>query len=368
MIAAPIQTIIGMYICYLYIGYYCFIGLVILLLFIPFNSFNGRIFLKVRTKVAALSDTRIRIVSEIIKGMRVIKMYAWEDHFSKLISESRRREMIQIRNATFLRAMNISISLVAGRIILFSMFITYVLQGHFLNADKVFVVMTIVNTLRHTMTWLFPNSIALLSELSVSCKRVQTFLELDEIEQQSIAYHKTNVPSKNNEPAISIKQMNAIWTKGLEPPSLNGLSLDVKKGELIAVIGSVGAGKSTFLMSLMNEIQITTGTIELNGRIAYASQEPWSYNGSLRDNVLFGKPYNGKKYHACIDVCAMKRDLKQLQYGDRTLVGERGVTLSGGQKARLTLARALYNDADIYLLDDPLSAVDAEVANHIFEK
>ncbi|XP_027205501.2 ATP-binding cassette subfamily C member 4-like [Dermatophagoides pteronyssinus] len=368
MIAAPIQTIIGMYICYQYIGYYCLIGLAILILFIPFNSFNGRIFLKVRTKVAALSDTRIRIVSEIIKGMRVIKMYAWEDHFLRLVSEARRRELIQIRNATFLRAMNISISLVAGRIVLFAMFITYVLEGHFLNADKVFVVMTVVNTLRHTMTWLFPNSIALLSELSVSCNRIQTFLELDEIEQQSIAYHNTNIPVKNNENSIIIKQMDAVWSKEQEQPTLINLSLTIKKSELIAVIGSVGSGKSTFLMSLMNEIQITSGTITLNGRIAYASQEPWSFNGSLRDNILFGKPFNSKKYQAVIDVCAMKRDLKQLQYGDRTLVGERGVSLSGGQKARLTLARALYNDADIYLLDDPLSAVDAEVANHIFEK
>lgn len=194
---APIQTIISIYIVYMYIGYVCFIGLVILLLFIPFNSFNGRIFLKVRTRVAALSDIRIRIVNEIIKGMRVIKMYAWENHFSKLVSESRRyflcvnwlgdlsyltnhylnrREMAKIRHATFLRAMNISISVVSGRVIMFAMFITYVFLGNTLNADKAFVTMFVINTVRFTMTWLFPNSIALLSEVYVSCKRIQVCL------------------------------------------------------------------------------------------------------------------------------------------------------------------------------------------------
>ncbi|CAG2163511.1 unnamed protein product, partial [Oppiella nova] len=121
-------------------------------------------------------------------------------------------------------------------------------------------------------------------------------------------------------------------------------------------------------MSLMNEIEVTSGSVEVNGSIAYASQESWSFNSSILQNIMFGKPYDSKKWREVISVCAMNRDLKLFPFGEKTLVGERGVSLSGGQKARITLARALYNDADVYLLDDPLSAVDSEVAKHIFEK
>lgn len=121
-------------------------------------------------------------------------------------------------------------------------------------------------------------------------------------------------------------------------------------------------------MSLMNEIGIVSGSVRIGGTIAYASQEPWSFNASVLSNVLFGASYDAEKFKRVIDVCAMKRDLSLWEHGENTLVGERGVALSGGQKARITLARALYSDADLFLLDDPLSAVDSEVANHIFEK
>src|SRR6266487_2916770 len=121
-------------------------------------------------------------------------------------------------------------------------------------------------------------------------------------------------------------------------------------------------------MAILRELQISHGTIAVNGSVAYASQEPWSFNASVRDNILFGNEFIDKKYNEVVRVCALQRDFTIFPYGDKTLVGERGVSLSGGQKARITLARALYNNADIYLLDDPLSAVDSAVAKHIFEK
>lgn len=121
-------------------------------------------------------------------------------------------------------------------------------------------------------------------------------------------------------------------------------------------------------MSLLKELPLESGHLKINGRIAYASQESWSFNSSVRQNILFGAEFDENRYNKIIDVCALKRDFMLFPFGDKSLVGERGVTLSGGQKARITLARALYQDADIYLLDDPLSAVDASVAKHIFEK
>ncbi|CAG2163514.1 unnamed protein product [Oppiella nova] len=204
MFIAPLQTLIGIYICYTYIGWTCFIGLGVLLLFIPFNSLVGRLFLKIRTKVAALSDNRIRLMNEIIKGMAVIKMYAWEKHFSKLISEARKKEMAKIRGSTLLRALNISISIIAARVILFAIFIVYVLLGGQLKAETVFVTMSIFNTIRNTMTWFFPQSIALAAEIYVSCQRVQRFLLLEEIENQSIEYKDNDFVNEKNKNNMNI--------------------------------------------------------------------------------------------------------------------------------------------------------------------
>src|SRR6266487_2932521 len=121
-------------------------------------------------------------------------------------------------------------------------------------------------------------------------------------------------------------------------------------------------------MTILGELPLISGNLDVNGKLSYASQEPWAFNGSVKDNILLGKEYDERKYKEVIRVSALRRDIELFPYGDNTLVGEKGVTLSGGQRARINLARALYHEADIYLLDDPLSAVDANVARHIFEK
>ncbi|CAG2119240.1 unnamed protein product [Medioppia subpectinata] len=142
----------------------------------------------------------------------------------------------------------------------------------------------------------------------------------------------------------------------------------LKQGDLLAVIGPVGAGKSSLLMTILQELSVFEGSIQTVGSISYASQEPWNFNNSVRNNILFGTEYNESRYKRVVEVCALKRDFQIFPFGDKTLVGERGVSLSGGQKARITLARALYRNSDIVLMDDPLSAVDTSVAEHIFDK
>lgn len=121
-------------------------------------------------------------------------------------------------------------------------------------------------------------------------------------------------------------------------------------------------------MALLDELPLESGQITVNGKMSYAPQEAWTFCASVRENILFGAPFNEAKYREVVRVCALERDMQQFPANDATIVGERGVMLSGGQKTRITLARALYNEADIYLLDDPLSAVDTHVAKHIFQK
>uniref|UniRef100_A0A8B9U939 Cystic fibrosis transmembrane conductance regulator n=1 Tax=Anas zonorhyncha TaxID=75864 RepID=A0A8B9U939_9AVES len=156
--------------------------------------------------------------------------------------------------------------------------------------------------------------------------------------------------------------------QSLETPALQQLSFTVRRGELLAVIGPVGAGKSSLLSAVLGELPKDKGLINVTGRIAYVSQQPWVFSGTVRSNILFDKEYEKEKYEKVLKVCALKKDLELLADGDLTVIGDRGATLSGGQKARVNLARAVYQDADIYLLDDPLSAVDAEVGRHLFEK
>ena len=149
---------------------------------------------------------------------------------------------------------------------------------------------------------------------------------------------------------------------------LDKLLFTVTPGKLTVIVGPCGAGKSSVLLSILGEMPVVNGKIQIRGKITYASQEPWIFAASVRDNILFGNKYDKRRYQQVIHVAALERDMEIFPNGDQTVVGDRGTSLSGGQRARINLARALYTNADIYLLDDPLSAVDANVAKHIFEK
>ncbi|TRY79142.1 hypothetical protein TCAL_05895 [Tigriopus californicus] len=173
--------------------------------------------------------------------------------------------------------------------------------------------------------------------------------------------------SKTKPISLDICGLSAAWTETAADPTLDDVSFSVKAGEIVAIVGSVGSGKTSMLQAVLGEIPSNQGKINIRGRVSYAAQEPWVFAGSVRHNILFGENYDEKRYMKTLEVCALEHDLEQWEFGDKTLVGERGVALSGGQKARVSLARAIYRDADIYLLDDPLSAVDAHVGKFLFE-
>lgn len=161
---------------------------------------------------------------------------------------------------------------------------------------------------------------------------------------------------------------NGKWCLDDKTNALKDITLRVKKGKLLIVAGSVGSGKSCFLQALLGDLERVSGQLTVSGQASYAPQETWCFGASIRDNILLGSEFDEKRYSRVIKVCGLERDMKLFPEGDQTYVGEKGHSLSGGQKARVTLARAVYAEADIYLLDDPLSAVDPKVANHIFEQ
>ncbi|XP_023236895.1 multidrug resistance-associated protein 4-like [Centruroides sculpturatus] len=214
-------------------------------------------------------------------------------------------------------------------------------------------------------TTLFSRAADCAAEVLVSLKRLQDFLLLQEKDDKSLkAVGESQILT---EYGIWMNNVTATWKKEAYP-TLNNISINVQPGELLTVISPVGSGKTSFLLSILGEIPVTFGKVIVKGKIAYASQEAWVFNGSIRENILFGEEYEEEKYKKVLYITALEKDISLFPKGDLTVVGERGVIMSGGQKARINLARALYLDADIFLLDDPLSAVDVPVAKHIFEK
>lgn len=338
----------------------------------PFNrDFNSKFWFLVfiskristyRLKTAKRTDERVRLMNEIVNGIKVIKMYTWEKAFAKLVEAARKLEMKQIKGASHLRGLIIAFLHFGTRLAIFASVVTLVLLGNEPNAYYVFIISSFFNSLRVIVTAHLPEGLMQLAELNISVKRIETFLLLEEKKEMR---SRIQLPPETNL-SVSIKNASAKWNPLSPTNTLCNINLQIHKNQTVAVIGRVGSGKSTLLHVILKELALTEGTISVDGSVSYASQEPWIFSGTIRQNILLGSSFDNAKYAKVIAVCALQRDFSILPAGDGTFIGERGVTLSGGQKARINLARAVYRDADLYLLDDPLSAVDAHVGKQIF--
>uniref|UniRef100_A0AAX7U4I7 Multidrug resistance-associated protein 4 n=1 Tax=Astatotilapia calliptera TaxID=8154 RepID=A0AAX7U4I7_ASTCA len=360
----PLQAVVIIVFLWYEIGASCLAGVAAIALMMPIQTWFGKLFGIFRSKTAVLTDNRIRIMNEVVSGIRIIKMYAWEKPFSALVTEVRRKEIHQILKSSYLRGLNMASFFASSKITVFVTFTVYALLGNTITASSVFVTASLYGTIKLTVTLFFPLAIEKLSETVVSIRRIKNFLVLEELERKNLA-----LPLEGKmENAIEIEALTCYWDKSLDAPSLHNVSITAESHQLFTVIGPVGAGKSSLLSAILGELPYDTGTLKVIGQISYAAQQPWVFPGTIRSNILFGKQLNPKKYERVLRACALKKDLQLFPDGDLTLIGDRGATLSGGQKARVNLARAVYQDADIYLLDDPLSAVDAEVGKHLFEQ
>ncbi|XP_026726081.1 multidrug resistance-associated protein 4 [Trichoplusia ni] len=416
----PLQVIVVCYLIYLKIGYAAIVGVIgIVLQTIPVQSYMSKLAARLRMRTACKTDERVRIMDEIISGMQVIKMYAWEKPFEQVVALARKNEINCITSASYLRGVYLSFMVFTERLTLYITLLSYSLFGYQVTADIVFPLAQFFNTLQGTLSIIMSNAVSFLAEALISVQRLEAFMLFDEREDlrsvpdvdiaklvQSVDNQKkmknlsevdlrpntfkkideegiynpgfecndkgvlssTLCPMPvNPDVGILIQNVSASWTDD-GPITLNNLNLTVPKGKLCAIIGSVGSGKSSILQLLLSELRSTNGRIYLSGPLSYASQEPWLFVATVRQNILFGLPYNSKKYKEVVRVCALQKDFQQFPHGDQTLVGERGASLSGGQRARINLARAVYRQADIYLLDDPLSAVDAHVGRQLFDE
>ncbi|XP_029941882.1 multidrug resistance-associated protein 4-like [Salarias fasciatus] len=360
----PLQAVVILVLLWFEIGPSCLAGVAVILLMLPVQTWFGKLFGIFRSKMAVLADSRIRIMNEVVSGIRIIKMYAWEIPFSALVTEVRRKEISQVLKSSYLRGLNMASFFASSKIIVFVTFTVYTLLGNAITASTVFVTVSLYGTIKLTVTLFFPLAVEKLSETLVSVGRIQDFLLLDEVERKKVGL----TVKEKDEDMVKIEKLTCYWDKTLDAPSLLNISVTAKLHQLVIVIGPVGAGKSSLLSAILGELPRDTGTVKVGGQLTYACQQPWVFPGTIRSNILFGRELNAKRYEKVLNACALKRDLELFPDGDLTLIGDRGATLSGGQKARINLARAVYQEADIYLLDDPLSAVDTEVGKHLFEQ
>ncbi|KAF0769463.1 multidrug resistance-associated protein 4-like isoform X1, partial [Aphis craccivora] len=381
----PLQIIVGIYFLWQDIGVSLLVGVATFFFFIPLQGCMGKIISKFRLQTAKNTDERIRLMNEIISGIQVIKMYTWEKPFGNLIKYTRKLEVEQIKGATFIKFIWISLKVIQSRFQIFISILIYVFLGNRISFQKVYVLTCYFNLLHMSMAAIFSLSLLEIGELTVSIKRIQHYLLLEEKHDKSVEQNNGQSPIVDDQIAnnfndfenktesvkshgIVVLNTSAKWTDVQNNNTLENINLTVKSGHLVAVIGPIGAGKSSLIHAILRELPIFKGKISVHGVLSYASQEPWIFSGTIQQNILFGSPMDKERFKEVIDVCALKNDLEHFPLGDETIVGERGITLSGGQKARINLARAVYKKADIYLLDDPLSAVDVKVGNHLFQK
>ncbi|CAF1408906.1 unnamed protein product, partial [Didymodactylos carnosus] len=312
------------------------------------------------------TDKRVKTVNEIVNGCQLVKMYGWEKPLEDVVRNTRENEFKSIRRAGRIRACNMAISFAALPIISLATFGSIWLMGRELTGSQIFTVLSFFSTLRAPLTTFLPLGLERLSEVIISTRRIDDFMNLSKDEDGG---KDTDNTHGQDELAgtVLMNKASFCWDAQNQSCLLKDIDLHVKQGSLVGVMGSIGSCKSSLLMAILGEMKLSSGTSRCNGTFAYASQTPWIFADTIRENILFGKPLNPERYAKVLQICCLIPDIDSMAAGDLTVIGEKGVNLSGGQKARVSLARAVYEEADIYLFDDPLAAVDSTVAQSIFE-
>ncbi|CAM1331230.1 ABCC4 (predicted) [Pycnogonum litorale] len=358
---APVQAVIVAIILWYQMGYYSAIGLFIFLILIATQASIGKALVKLRKHKLEATDKRVKLMNDILMGMKVIKMYGWEDRFLKMLSARRKEECKILRNIMLLKSvnngtMNISITLLTLTTLLLYIFG----DNGVITAEKVFVMLSLFYSIRFSIPVFFLMGITGIAEVYSSLDRISMFLNLEE--KAPYAADKGELDN----PRITAVHVYASWNKS--ESILKNINLNLDSNDFVTIVGPVGSGKTSLLMMILRELHVPKGSIDVVGSIAYVPQDPWVLSDTILNNITFGKEIDYEIINSVLDCSGLRLDVDLFPNGLETLVGERGIMLSGGQRSRLSLARALYQNADIYLLDDPLSAVDPEVGNRIYNQ
>ncbi|KAL6144938.1 hypothetical protein ACLB2K_055628 [Fragaria x ananassa] len=374
MWSLPLQIGVALFLLYTQVKFAFVSGLAITIALIPANKWISTLIARATVKMMMQKDERIRRTGELLTYIRTLKMYGWELLFSSWLMETRSSEVMHLTTRKYLDAW--CVFFWATTPTLFSLFTfgLFTLMGHQLDAATVFTCVALFNTLISPLNS-FPWVINGLIDAVISVRRLSRFLSCSERKSKLEKTSDSSPHFSNDLSEFTFEDMAVVfddsscsWSSSDEKELnlvLNHVTLGIPKGSFIAVIGEVGSGKSSLLNSILGEMQLVHGSVYSCGSIAYVPQVPWILSGTVRDNILFGKQYDPKRYSDTLEASALDVDISIMVGGDTAYIGEKGVNLSGGQRARIALARAIYNGSDMFILDDVLSAVDARVARCI---
>ncbi|GMG05217.1 unnamed protein product [Aspergillus oryzae] len=365
--SAPFQITLCMISLYQLVGVSMFAGIGVMILMIPLNGVIARMMKKLQLVQMKNKDSRSRLMTEILNNIKSIKLYAWNTAFMNKLSHIRNDlELNTLRKIGATQSIANFTWQSTPFLVSCSTFTVYALTDpRPLTTSVVFPALTLFNLLTFPLS-ILPMVITSIIEASVAVKRLTDYFTAEELQTNAVK-HEDPVSHVGDE-SVRIRDASFTWNRYDGTHVVENINFSARKGELSCIVGRVGAGKSSLLQSLLGDLWRTEGEVIIRGRIAYVAQSPWVMNASVRENIVFGHRWDPDFYELTVEACALLDDFKNLPDGDQTEVGERGISLSGGQKARLTLARAVYARADIYLLDDVLSAVDQHVGRHLINK
>ena len=357
----PLQVILAFVFLYGMFGISVLAGAAVIVLSLPIQTFLLRRMSQQRPKINEVADKRIRLLQEILAGIRVIKLYSWDNIFRNKMAKLREKELKEIREMRLSSALITTLTLALPVVASVATFICYAALGNKLTPEIVFPAITFFGRME-TPLIIIPIIASYTVDAREAMVRIGKFLRA-----KSIAHNQKHMESKENAVVVNAK---FIWElpDGEEDPDqmVFDFNITIPKGSLVAIVGSVGSGKSSFIGAINGEMKLISGDMGVCGKIGYCPQQAWIRNCSVRDNIIFDQPFDEERYRMVIEQCALENDLANFPYGDETELGEKGISLSGGQKQRISLARMVYFNPDIAIMDDPLSAVDSQVGSTLF--
>lgn len=384
---AAFQIVVSCFLLWKQIGVATFAGVAVILLLIPLMALISRGMRSLQSRLMKVKDERIKICHEVLSGIKVIKFQAWERSFARRVMEYRDDELSRLRTYVFAQSGSSTVFALVPALVTVVSFYTYVLLGNTLDVGTALTSLALFNILRFPL-FMLPQVINNVVEASVSFERLRNFFLEEERtpvgqgDLKAVGVHVDHAdfgwdvlrqdPSEQG----GASETTALVDAASEGPKLQSprgsvlrnVSLSAKSGQLHAIVGHVGSGKSTLLSGVLGDARCNQGSVALRGSVAYVSQQPFIQNATVEENITFGLPMDRVRYEEAIRASCLKKDLEILPGGDQTEIGEKGINLSGGQRTRVAIARAVYQNADIYLLDDILSAVDSHVGSEIFSK
>ncbi|KAI4350307.1 hypothetical protein L6164_004775 [Bauhinia variegata] len=359
----PLQIVLALMILYKNIGIAFIATLIATIISIVVTIPVAQVQENFQDKLMTAKDERMRKTSECLRNMRILKLQAWEDRYRMELEDMRGVEFKWLRKALYSQAF-ITFFFWSSPIFVSAVtFATCILLGGKLTAGGVLSALATFRILQEPLRN-FPDLVSTMAQTKVSLDRISSFLQEEELQEDATII----LPRGISNIAIEIKDGVFCWDHSSSRPTLSGIQMKVERGMRVAVCGMVGSGKSSFLSCILGEIPKLSGEVRVCGSAAYVPQSAWIQSGNIEENILFGSPMDKAKYKKVLHACSLKKDLELFSHGDQTIIGDRGINLSGGQKQRVQLARALYQDADIYLLDDPFSAVDAHTGSELFRE